>query len=109
MGKITTSIKAVRIELSKVKDNALLIGFFKDKLSLSSELKKLDTYFDNIISTYIKNNSFKAEKGEVKNIFVNKNIKNVVLVGLGEEEKYNFDILSTTIADASKKLRDNGI
>jgi leucyl aminopeptidase len=29
------------------------------------------------------------------------------LVGLGEEEKYSFDVLSNTIADISKKLRDN--
>ena len=108
MSQTTTSVKALKIELSKVKDDALLLGFFKDKLSLSSELKKLDNYFGNIISSYIKNNNFEGEKGEVKNIYVGKNIKNIVLVGLGEEEKYNLDVLSNTIADVSKKLRDNG-
>lgn len=102
-----TSVVVSKTELSNVKDNALLIGFFKDKSSLTGELKKLDNEYGNIISAYIKNNSFKAEKGEVKSIFVNKNIKNIILVGFGEEGKYSFDVLSNTIADVSKKLRDN--
>ena len=51
---------------------------------------------------------FKGEKGEVKNIYLNKNIKNLVLVGLGEEEKFGLDTLAAAIADVSKKLRDNG-
>ena len=108
MDNAAISVKVLKIELSKFKDNALLIGFFKERLLLSAELKRLDNELNNIISSCIKNNNFKAEKGEVKNIFLNKNIKNIILVGLGEEAKYSFDILSTVIADASKKLRDNG-
>lgn len=104
----STFIEVLKTELSKVKDNALLIGFFKEKLSLSGELKKLDAELDNIISSYIKNNDFKGEKNESKNIYVNKSIKSIVLTGLGEEDKYNFDVLSNSIADASKRLRDNG-
>ena len=109
MEKETASVKIAKTELSKVKDNALVIGFFKNKLSLSLEIKKLDNKLNNTINSYIKNNDFKGEKGEIRNIFVNKNIKNIVLVGLGEEEKYNFDILSNTIADATKRLRDSKI
>lgn len=108
MDKAATSVKSLKIDLSKVKGNTLLIGFFKEKFSLSSELKKLDNEHGNIIGSCIKSSNFKGEKGEVKNIFINKNIKNIVLVGLGEEEKYNFDVLSNTIADTSKRLRDNG-
>lgn len=108
MEKATISVKALKDELSKIKDNALLIGFFKDKIALNAELKNLDKELDNIISSYIKNNNFKGEKGEVKNIFINKSIKNIVLVGVGKEEKYSFDVLSTIIADVSKKLRDDG-
>ena len=108
MDRAATSVKSLKIELSKVKDDSLLIGFFKEKVSLSSELKKLDNEHGNIMGSCIKNNNFKGEKGEVKNVFINKNVKNIVLVGLGEEKKYNFDVLSNTIADASKKLRDNG-
>ena len=108
MEKIAASVKALKIELNKVKDNALLVGFFKNKFTLSGEIKKLDNESSNIISSYIKNNKFKGENGEVKNIYSNKSIKNIVLAGLGEEEKYNFDILTNTTADISKKLRDNG-
>ena len=52
------------------------MGFFKDKVSLTGDLKKLDNEYGNIISKYIKNSNFKAEKGEAKSIFANKNVKN---------------------------------
>jgi len=102
------SVKVSNIALDKVKSNSLLIGFSKEKTSLDGELKKLDSELGRIISSFIKNNDFKAEKGEVKSIFADKNIKNIVLVGLGEEGKYSLDILSNAIADVSKRLRDNG-
>ncbi len=108
MSDETASVRILKVDLSKIRDNALLIGFFKDKLGLSDEIRKFDNELGNVIGSFIRNNDFKAEKGEAKNIFVNKNIKNIVLVGLGEEEKYNFDALSTVVADVSKKLRDNG-
>lgn len=107
MQKTTASVRVIKSELGKVNDNALVIGFFKNKI-LDGELKKFDSELGNIISAYIKQNNFKAEKGDVKSIYVNKNIKNIVLAGLGEEEKYSFDVLSAAIADVSKTLRNNG-
>ena len=108
MSDETASVRILKVDLSKIRDNALLIGFFKDKLGLSDEIRKFDNELGNVIGSFIRNNDFKAEKGEAKNIFVNKNIKNIVLVGLGEKEKYNLDALSIVVADVSKKLRDNG-
>lgn len=107
MAKTGISVVVSKSELIKIKDNALLIGFFKDKLKLAGDLKRLDDEYGNVISDYIKSNSFKAEKGDAKSIFSNKDIKNIVLLGLGEEEKYNLEALSNTIADVSKRLRDN--
>ena len=107
MEKITASVKVLKSDLNKIKDNALLIGFFKDKLSLGAEIKKLDNKLSNIISSFIKNNNFKGEKGEAKTIYINKDIKNIVLVGLGEENRFTLDVLSNIIADVSKKLREN--
>ncbi len=104
MEKATTSVRVLKVELTKIKDNDLLIGFFKEKLRLGNEFRE----FENIISSYIKDNDFKGEKGEVKSIYANKNVKNIVLVGLGEEERYNFEVLTNTIGDVSKRLRDNG-
>ena len=109
MENITTSVKALKSELKKLKDDALLLGFFKEKLDLSKELSEFDKENNSIISSFIKDDKFKAEKSEVKNIYLNKNVKNIVLVGLGEEEKYNFYVLASAIADVSKRLRDNGI
>ncbi|MBI3027738.1 leucyl aminopeptidase [Candidatus Woesearchaeota archaeon] len=108
MEKATVSIKILRVEIGKIKDNALLVGFLKDKLSFDVELKKLDSNLNGVIGSYIKNGNFKGESGEVKSIFTNKDIKSIVLVGLGEEAKYSLYVLSNAIADASKRLRDNG-
>ena len=108
MGKITPTVRTFKAELSKLKDNAMLIGFFKDKLSLWTEFKKFDIENKGIISSFIKDSKFKGEKDEIKNIYINKNIKNIVLVGLGEEKKFTLDALSSTIAEVSKRLRDNG-
>src|SRR3989344_7786271 len=102
-------IKTAKTNLDRLKDNALLIGFFKDKQQLSQELKYLDSKLGGLISSYLKNNKFEAEKGELKSIFTNKDVKNVVLLGLGEEGKFNLDILSSSIADASKRLRESGM
>lgn len=108
MEKTTVSVKVSKTELGKIKDSSLIIGFFKENLKLSRELKNFDDANGNILSSYIKDSQYKAEKGEIKSVYINKNIKNVVLVGLGEEKKYTAEILSAVVADASKRLRDNG-
>ena len=103
------SIKTSKIALDKLKDNALLIGFFKDKPQLSNELKYLDNKLGNLISSYLKNNKFEGEKSELSNIYTNKDVKNVILLGLGEEGKFSLDVLSSSIADAAKRLRESGM
>ncbi len=95
-------------KLNEIKDSALLYGFFKDNLNFPQELKDFDSKTGSIISAYIKEAGFKGEKGEARSVFINSNVKNLVLVGLGEEQKYGPDVLSNVIADMSKKLRDNG-
>jgi len=102
----TTSVALSKKGLGEVEDNSLLVGFFKENPDLSDELKKFDS--DNTISSFIKDNNFKAEKGEVKSVYINKKIKNIALVGLGEKDKFNLDVLSSVIAEISKKLRDSG-
>ena len=104
----TTSVVLSKAELGKVEDKALLVGFFKEKLDLPRDLKKFDKEIGNTVSSFIKDNDFKAEKGETKSVYVNKKIKNIVLVGLGEKEKFVLDGLSSVIAEISKKLRDHG-
>lgn len=106
MKKESVSVKVAKSELNEVRDNALVIGFFHEKLSLSGELKKFDGKIGGTISSYLADNHFKAEKGEIKSVYINKNVKSVVLVGLGNEEKYGLDVLSNAVADASKRLGD---
>ncbi len=105
MEKTSPSIKISRIAISEINDQALLIGCFKDN---KDKLSNIDGSINEIVSSFIKDDYFKAEKGEIKNIYLNKNIKNIVLIGLGESEKFNLDILTTLFADTSKVLRANG-
>ena len=107
MEKAAASVKVLKSELSKVKDDVLVVGLFKGKLDLTPEIKREKEIYDTL-SSYIKNNDFKAEKGEARSVYLNKNIKNILLIGLGEEDKFNFDVLSCVIADVSRRLRDNG-
>lgn len=107
MEKYAVSVKVAKDELTKIKDNALVVGFFKNKTNLQGELKKFDGENGNLVSSYIKDMKFEAEKGEIKNIYINKKVKNAVIVGLGEEDKFNFEVLSNAVADAAKKLRDS--
>ncbi len=109
MKSSTTSIKILKIGLAKAKDNALLLGFFKNKVDMMGDIKLIDNSLGGIISSYIKDGNFKGEKSEVRVIYTGKNMKNIVLAGLGEGNKFSFEILSCVIASASRKLRDSKI
>ena len=102
-------IRLAKAELNKLRDDALLIGFFKDKIEISPDIKKLDESANGLISSYMSNKLFDGDKGELKFIYLNRNIKNIALLGLGEEGKYSLETLSYLVADSLKKLRDNGI
>ena len=102
-------VSAANEGLEKLKDKALLIGFLKDNLQLKGEIKAFDSKFGNVISNFISNSSFKGDKGETKSIFLNKDIQNIIIVGLGEVKNYGIDVLSHVVADVSKRLRDSGI
>lgn len=107
MEKTTTSVSVLRTNFANIKDNVLIAGFFKGKTALNNEIKKLDSETGNTISAFIKDISFKGDKGESRTLYLNKRIKHLVLAGLGDESKYNPEILSSTIADLSRKLRDS--
>ena len=102
------SVKLIKSDIANVSDKALVVGIFKEKLSLDGEVKKLDSKLGGLISDYIKSSGFKAEKGEVRSIFVNKNAKNIILVGLGESAKCDLNSVSSSVADTAKSLRYGG-
>ncbi len=103
MEKISAYVKALKNDLNKIKDNAAVLGFFKGNIKIDPSFKD----FESIINSYAKDNHFNAEKGEVRSVYVNKNVKNIILVGLGEEDKYNLDVLTNIIGDVCKRLREN--
>jgi len=104
--KITTSA----LNLDKLTYTTLVIGFFEGKLDLSNKVKQVNDKFDNIIGACFKNKDFKGEKGETKNLFINKkNLKYIVLVGLGEQDKYKLETFNSIIGNISKKLRSSNV
>jgi len=101
------SIKLSDIDFKKTEFNSLIIGFFEKKLSFDTNVKRIDIEFGGIISNCIKNNDFKAEKGEIKSLYVGrKNLSSIFLLGLGDEKKFTLEILSNYTASLLKKLRD---
>lgn len=107
MERQTTSVCVAKLE-KEVKDSTLVFCFFKDKLALNKRLEEVDRQLDNAISSALKNKYFKGEKSEIKEIYLHRRMKNILLVGLGEEQKLNFDGMKNIIADASKKIRNSG-
>ncbi len=107
MEKINISVS--KEDVSKIKDEALIIGFFKGKLKLEGPVKELDGKCSGIISEFIKENTFKGDKNEAKSVYARGNVKNIILVGLGEEERYNANVMTAVVADTLKKLKASGI
>ena len=102
-------IEVISSNLEEIKDQCLVIAFFEGKLGLSKEISKFDSAINSLISASIKNRDFKAEEGEIKLIYVNANIKYLALLGLGKEEKFSLNKLTSNIAAVSRKIRNAGI
>ncbi|MBI2661478.1 leucyl aminopeptidase [Candidatus Woesearchaeota archaeon] len=102
--KITCS----SLNIKAVSCNSLIIGFFQGKLSLNGRIKEINSSFDSLISACLRNADFKGEYGETKSLFANKNnLRYIILVGLGEEEKYTLEKFNFLIAELSKRARDS--
>jgi len=105
-----TKIITSTLNLGKINYSALVMGFFEGKLEIRGKAKEVNEKFDNVIEACIKNGDFKGEKGETKNLFINKgDLKYIVLVGLGEQSKYKLETFNSLIANISKKLRSSNI
>lgn len=106
---MSPEIRVISQKLEAVKDDCLAIAFFEDKLRLSDALGSLDKSLNNAISNSIKNKDFKAEKNEVKILYVDRGIKYLALLGLGKEKCFSLNKLMDTTSNLSKKIRNSGI
>ena len=103
------SVKSAEIDFKKIDYKSLVVGICKGKHEFHSSLKKIDNEFGNIISSCIKNEDFSGENGEFKSLYVNKNkLSQIVLIGLGDENKLTLETLSNSVAASLKRLRDSG-
>jgi len=106
---MVTKIESGMGKLEDVKDKAVVVGFFEDKLTLSKDIKKLDSGVGNSMGKAIKNKDFKGEKGEIKSLYVDANVNYVILLGLGKEKKLDIKNLMSSMGDACRKLQGTGI
>ncbi|MBL7055780.1 leucyl aminopeptidase [Candidatus Woesearchaeota archaeon] len=99
----------IRITREINEGKCVVLPFFQDKLKLDKNTSKIDNSIGRNISKEIKNKDFKGENGEIRSIYTGKNPKYVMLLGLGEEKKFEAKKLMKTISDASRKIRSMGI
>lgn len=96
-------------ELKDVKDRGIVIAFFQDNLKLSREVEEFDRKIGNAISNSIKNKDFKAEDGELRQIYCSSPVNYVTLLGLGKEEKFKLSKFMGLLGAAAKSLRALGV
>jgi len=107
---MTAKIESISSKLEELKDKCLVVAFFENNLKLSNELAKFDKTINNVIGNAIKNKDFKAEENETKSFYVNnKNLRYVVVLGLGKEKKFNSKKLMDGVGELSRNVRSMNI
>ncbi len=95
------------LDLKNIDTQCLLVGLFQDKKSLEPAVKKIDAEVGGLISSALKDDFFKGEKGELKTLYVEKLQLAIILLGFGEESKLKIEGFSDTVASTFRALRDS--
>lgn len=100
-------VKTERIE--DIKADAVAIGLFEKEGF--ERYKGLDMAVDGLISGLIKRGEFKGKADEILFLIppAGLKVKRILLLGLGEKEKFTIDKLRQTSANAGKEMRNKGI
>ena len=90
--------------------DALALGFFENAVDITSDLAKLDDRLEGTLKELIEEQEFKGKAGQkiVARVGAKTPIRKLILVGLGEIEKFNGRILAdaaATIARAAKSAK----
>jgi leucyl aminopeptidase len=107
---MSPKLNVIDDSLEKVQDQCVVLPFFENNLTLNSEISKLDSGFEKIISNAIDNKDFKAEEKEIKLIYTNnKDLRYIALLGLGKENKFTLEKLMDAFGALTKKMRSSDI
>ena len=90
--------------------DALALGFFENAVEITSDLAKLDDRLEGVLRELIEEQEFKGKTGQkiVARVGSKTPIRKLILVGLGEIEKFNGQTLAeaaATIARSAKSAK----
>lgn len=96
--------RAINTSLLDWTGDALVIGFFEDNLDLTGELAQLNQTLDGILADLIEDAEFKAkaESSAVTRVGKNKQIRKLILVGLGKAENLSLETFRRSASIAGR-------
>ncbi len=95
-------------ELIQVEDHAICFGVFQDQKQLKGELKVLDSILSGTIIEILKIGDFTGKLNQITLIYPKGKIKSkrVILVGLGQKEKFGLDRIRQAAGTLCKKAKE---
>jgi leucyl aminopeptidase len=104
--KMKETIVAVRqAALGQFKGDLLLLGLFKDTKSLPSEYQTLNSNLNGSLGDFLKLNDFSGNSGEIAVVYPAGKVpvRRLMLVGLGERDKFELNILRQSLGTAVRQ------
>ncbi len=97
-------VKVERGDIASVETEAVVLGIFKDTRELSGAAKAVDDRLEGQLTAALREGDFTGKKGEtlLLRTFGKLPAKRVLLVGLGEREKFNLEVVREASAAAAK-------
>jgi leucyl aminopeptidase len=94
-----------------VKCDALALWFFKGQQPFTNNLTQLDKNLDGLLSKVMALKDFKGEIFEMSVIYTGKEkpTKRVILIGLGEQEKFSLDKVRRITGEIGRRIQELGI
>ncbi|HKJ67359.1 MAG TPA: leucyl aminopeptidase [bacterium] len=106
------NVESQQMKLTEAEWPLLALGIFEDK-ELSPDQQALDDALNNIITSVLGNEDFRGEKGQTEVILIgdSRPVRRLLLVGLGEREKFRLDDVRQAAGTAvrtvqSRRIRD---
>lgn len=98
----------LQLDRTHLEGECFLLFFYEKELSLSGSAKKIDALANGLLSACMKKD-FSGEKGQTKSLYLNKEVKQVVLAGLGKRKDFKAEPAMDFVAEIMKGLRQNNV
>ncbi len=103
----------MKVSVSKAKiiesdDHAICFGIFEDQKQLKDELKELDSLLSGMIAELLQTGDFAGKLNQTALVYSGGKIKSkrVVLVGLGQRQKFDLDKIRQAAGTVCKKAKE---